>query len=179
MSDRTERPVLSGLLALVGVGVAVGLILGLGALVVARMAGIGGGDSGEDGAAEQSMYLPPISKTEQAESSPAATGSSRPADEESSSSSAATAITLTAGQEQVAPMQQIDLTGSYPGGDGAIVQVQRRQGGTWVDFPVTASVSGGTFATYVQTGQTGVNRFRVIDSDSREVSNEVTVRVGG
>ena len=76
-------------------------------------------------------------------------------------------------------MQQIDLTGSYPGGDGAIVQVQRRQGGTWVDFPVTASVSGGTFATYVQTGQTGVNRFRVIDSDSREVSNEVTVRVGG
>ena len=52
-------------------------------------------------------------------------------------------------------MEQIDLTGVYPGGEGAILQVQRFEGGKWEDFPVTASVSNETFSTYVQTSQTG------------------------
>ena len=75
-------------------------------------------------------------------------------------------------------MQQIDLTGTYPGGEGAILQVQRLQGGAWADFPVTMSVSGGTFATYVATGQVGANQFRVVDTDTQVASNEITVTVG-
>ena len=75
-------------------------------------------------------------------------------------------------------MQQIDLTGTYQAGEGAILQVQRFEDGAWVDFPVTVSVSGGTFATYVLTGRTGPNQFRVVDTDSEAVSNEVTVTVG-
>ena len=39
-------------------------------------------------------------------------------------------------------------------------------------------VSGETFSTYVQTAQTGVNKFRVRDTDGPEVSNEVRVKVG-
>ena len=74
-------------------------------------------------------------------------------------------------------MQQIDLTGTYQSGEGAILQVQRFEDGTWSDFPVTMSVSGGTFATYVQTGRTGENKFRVVDTDADVVSNEVTVTV--
>ena len=70
-------------------------------------------------------------------------------------------------------MQQIDLTGTYQAGEGAILQVQRIENGAWSDFPVTMSVSGGTFATYVQTSRTGPNKFRVIDTDSDVVSNEV------
>ena len=176
MTDRTERPVLSGLLALVGVGVAVGLILGVGALVVARVAGIGGGSTGEGSPPRSRCTSHRSRETEQTESGPLASdgGSRGP----QSSSSAATSISLTAGQAGVAPMQQIDLTGSYPGGDGAILRVQRLQGGSWGDFPVTTTVSGGTFSTYVQTGQTGMVRFRVVDTDSQQASNEVKVRVG-
>ena len=70
-------------------------------------------------------------------------------------------------------MEQIDLTGVYPGGEGAILQVQRFEGGKWADFPVPISVSDETFATYVQTSQPGVNRFRVIDTDNGATSNEV------
>ena len=58
-----------------------------------------------------------------------------------------------------------------------MLRVQRFTGG-WQDFPVTASVSDSTFSTYVQSSQTGVNRFRVIDTDTGKTSNEVRVRVG-
>jgi hypothetical protein len=40
------------------------------------------------------------------------------------------------------------------------------------------SVSGGTFATYVQTARAGANKFRVVDTDTEVTSNEVTVTVG-
>ncbi len=74
-------------------------------------------------------------------------------------------------------MGRIDLTGVYPGGEGAILSVQQFEGGVWNDFPVTASVSGETFATYIQTGQLGRNRFRMIDTDTGAVSNEVRVEI--
>jgi hypothetical protein len=54
--------------------------------------------------------------------------------------------------------------------------VQRREGG-WRDFPTSASVSGGTFSSYVMTGQSGVNKFRVVDRSNGKTSNVVTVRV--
>jgi hypothetical protein len=75
-------------------------------------------------------------------------------------------------------MGQIDLTGVYPGGEGAVLQVQKFSGGGWQDFPVTAVVSNETFATYVQTSFQGVNRFRVVDNDSGLASNEIKVTVG-
>jgi hypothetical protein len=78
----------------------------------------------------------------------------------------------------VGPMQQFDLTGVYPGGEGAILGVQRFQDGQWVDFPATGSVSGGSFQIPVQTSKSGVNRFRVVDSDSDLKSDDVRVTVG-
>lgn len=86
-------------------------------------------------------------------------------------------ISLSASPLQVSSMERIYLTGTYPGGEGASLQVQRFEGG-WTDFPTSASVSGGTFSTYVMTGQSGVNRFRVVDAASGKQSNTVTVRVG-
>ena len=44
--------------------------------------------------------------------------------------------------------------------------------------PYRLEVSLQGFRTYVQTGNVGPNRFRVVDSDSDAVSNEVTVTVG-
>jgi len=75
-------------------------------------------------------------------------------------------------------MEQFQLTGVYPQGEGAILTVQRMQDGSWVDFPATGSLSGETFQIAVQTSKSGVNRFRVVDSDSGLESDEVRVTVG-
>jgi hypothetical protein len=74
-------------------------------------------------------------------------------------------------------MEQFDLSGVYPGGEGAILTVQRFQDGGWSDFPATGSVGGGAFQIPVQTSQGGVNRFRVVDTDSHRHSNVVRVTV--
>jgi hypothetical protein len=76
-------------------------------------------------------------------------------------------------------MAKIDLTGTYIGGEGAVLNVQKLTNGSWQNFyGVSASVTGGTFATYIQTGTSGVNKFRVVDSDTHLASNPVSVRVG-
>jgi hypothetical protein len=180
---RSERPVLTGLIALVGVGILVGLFLGGAALAATKVLGIDGDGDTSNSSSEQSMYLPKPSKT-QAESGPLITlppdpsGTSAPTDEPTEEQTPDKAISLSAGQTAVGAMEQIDLTGVYPGGEGAILQVQRFQGGQWIDFPVTASVSNETFSTYVQTSQPGRNRFRVVDTDTGLESNEVRVTVG-
>lgn len=176
--DTENRPVLTGLVALVGVAVVIGLLGGLAVMVGVNVTGIGDtATSSDDSGTPATFRLP----------RPTDTGSSIPAPEESvepgageepSSEAPASGISLSAGQQSVSPMQQIDLTGTYPGGEGAILQVQRFENGAWSDFPVTMSVSGGTFATYVQTSQVGANQFRVIDTDTQVASNELTVTVG-
>lgn len=183
-TPRGEHPVLSGLVALVGVAVVVGLILGGGALAATKVLGLGDDDSASgDATSGDSLYLPRPEKTT-APSGPLVTLASTPEQsdetEETDPTKSAkpdTRISLSASQTSVTPMEQIDLTGVYPGGEGAILQVQRLEGGKWEDFPVTVSVSNETFATYIQTSQTGVNRFRVIDTDTRRTSNEVRVTI--
>ena len=75
-------------------------------------------------------------------------------------------------------MGRIDLTGTYPGGEGAVLNVQKFSNGSWQDFySISASVTNGTFSTYIQTGTPGPNRFRMIDSDTKLTSNEVKVTI--
>ena len=173
-----------------GVGLAVGLIAGLAALVGVQVLGVGDAGASAQATAQQSLYLPKPEPT-QAESGPLITL----APDETGGAAVAAAsrsrrrrrpprkpqkkeISLSASQTEVAPMEQIDLTGVYPGGEGAILQVQRFTAGAWTDFPVTVSVSDETFSTYVQTSQPGPNKFRVVDTDTERLSNEVTVKVG-
>jgi hypothetical protein len=187
LPDGEEHPVAAGLLALVGVGLAVGLIAGLVALAGTRVMGLGGDNASAQTTSEQSLYLPRPQPTE-SPSGPlitlapgeTATPAQQPSQEPSSTPSKRPKkeISLSASQTSVAPMEQIDLTGVYPGGEGAILQVQRFTSGSWQSFPVTVSVSDETFATYVQTSQSGVNRFRVVDTDSGLESNEVKVTIG-
>ena len=186
--QRTEHPVLSGLVALVGVALAVGLVLALVVLVGTKVLGIGGGSSSADGSSQASLYLPPPAPT---------TGPSGPLitlDQQATQEPApkhkggrhhgkkhkkSPAISLSAGETAVAPMQQIDLSGTYPRGEGAVLQVERFTAGSWQDFAqVTVLVSNGTFSTYVQTSQPGVNKFRVVDTDTGTTSNVVRVRIG-
>lgn len=189
LPDRRDRPVTYGLLALVGVAVVVGLVTGLAALAGAKVLGVDGAEEASTGGAEASMYLPKLEKTKAADGptmtlapgeSASAQPESSPTESKTKKKKKAKVISLSAGQTSVAPMEQIDLTGTYPGGEGAILQVQRFENGGWTDFPASpVSVSDQTFSTYVQTGQPGAQRFRVVDTDTGKTSNEVKVTIGG
>jgi 1-aminocyclopropane-1-carboxylate deaminase/D-cysteine desulfhydrase-like pyridoxal-dependent ACC family enzyme len=175
--DTENRPVLTGLVALVGVAVVIGLLGGLAVLVGVKATGIGESSEASDELSTSATFRLPRPSETSTEATPEETAEASPG-AETTSEAPATGISLTASQQSVSPMQQIDLTGTYQAGEGAILQVQRMENGAWSDFPVTMSVSGGTFATYVQTSRTGPNKFRVVDTDSDVVSNEVTVTVG-
>jgi hypothetical protein len=187
----TERhPIAAGLFALLAVGLVVGLILGGAALAATQVLGVGEEESAtDDSTSDASLYLPRPERTGKpdgplitlAPTDSEGTDKTDPADPEtaeSESESDDAAISLSASQTTVGPMEPIDLTGVYPGGEGAILQVQQYTAGKWDDFPVTTPVGNETFTTYIQTSQPGVNRFRMIDTKSGEISNEVRVRIG-
>ena len=188
----TERhPIMAGIFALLAVGLVVGLILGGAALAATKVLGVGDDETADaDTTSGASLYLPRPERTGRPDGplitlAPPASGSTEqtdPTDAETEPTDKKTeeesAITLSAGQTSVGPMEPIDLTGVYPGGEGAILQVQQFTAGKWDEFPVTTPVSNETFTTYIQTSQPGVNRFRMIDTKSGETSNEVRVRIG-
>ncbi|QCC76287.1 hypothetical protein [Nocardioides daphniae] len=184
MTDRPtpigERPVLAGLLALTGVAVVVGLLAGLTLLTGTKILGIGGGGGGSasgQASAGETLYLPDPVETSgpdgplitlDVDPTSAPTGDEDEAEEKLSEEerekqrkkreAEREKITLSAGQSSVSAMQRIDLTGTYPAGSGAILQVQRFENGAWANFPVTVSVNNGSFGTYVMTGQSGETR---------------------
>ncbi len=83
--ERKQHPVVAGLVALVGVGLAIGLLAGGGTLVATRVLGLGADATAVDSTARQSMYLPMPEKT-----TPTATASPAP--------------TLTAASEPTGPV---------------------------------------------------------------------------
>jgi hypothetical protein len=168
------HPIITGIVALVGVGLAVGLILGLVVLAGSRVLGLGGDSDTGTAGSDRSMYLPKPEKTPTS-TAPASTPTP---EKPTSTASPRRQITLSASSTTAGPMETFGLTGVYPGGEGAILQVQRFTAGTWQDFPVTASVGNETFQTSVATSQPGPNRFRVVDTDTGLESNEVRVTIG-
>jgi hypothetical protein len=182
VSADEQRPVISGLLALVGVALAVGLVSGMAVLAGAKVLGLSGGHAAAAGDPGATLDLPMPQKTQPSDGPSITLGS-----EPTSGSTQTKApkmqkpkkrITLQAGEASVAPMGRIDLTGTYPGGEGAVLDVQKFSNGSWQNFySINASVTGGTFATYIQTGTPGVNRFRVVDSDTQRASNPVRVTI--
>lgn len=192
-----ENPVRNGLVALVAVALSVGLILAVVALIGTHVLGLSGGDDSDSGAgAGESMYLPSPAKTTEgdgplitlntedtSEPSSSATASDTESDSASESATGASKgpkkgqISLQALETTVPNFGKIDLTGTFPGGEGEILQVQRKQGGAWVDFTATVPVSNATFSTYIQTGVAGVNTFRVLDKARNIASNTVDITV--
>jgi len=185
------------MVALLAVALGVGLVLAVVALVGARVLGLGGGDgeSAAEATVRQTMYLPtPVEtdeatgplvtlNTEDADEPEATDGESEapqdePTTEATSETAAAGQISLQALSTTVASGERIYFSGVYPGGEGAILWVQRWQDGRWAEFPASVGVTNGTFSSYIFTGVSGVNRFRVIDRDSGTVSNEISVTVG-
>jgi hypothetical protein len=184
--DPEGHPVVSGLLALLGVSLAVGLLVAGGAVAATSVLGLGDSDGGTEASGEQSVYVPKPSPTEEQSGAlitlapkPTPSGGQQGNDEPEPEPE--DAISLSAAVTEVAPNEPIDLSGVYPGHEGATLVVQRFEDGNWVDFAdgdVTTTVSDETFSTYVITARTGLTRWRMRDTDTSDVSNEVRVKVG-
>ena len=175
------RQLLLGVGALVAVALVIGGVVSVVALGAAKVSGLG--DDRPSATAPASLYLPSDEPTTTPETFPDPEGSGATSPSPAAPSPTKkpakkrTAISLQASPQQVPANQRINLTGDYPRSDGASLQVQRFEG-SWVDFPVNASVRGGSFSTYVYTGRSGPNRFRVVDKASGRTSNPVRVLVG-
>ena len=191
MNDEEDNPIASGLIALVAVAVVVGLLAGIGALAATRLLGIGdaAGSSGGDGAGGQSLYLPPIVPTRSNEGplitfAPSETATTtapndyytEPTETETAQESE---ISLSAGSSAVAENEELMLSGTYVGGEGAVLDIYYKvNNDKWEEFPLDSNVSGGIFQVYVQTYRTGVIQWRMKDSSTGKVSNTVTVHHG-
>lgn len=177
MDDDGEKPwthqLLVGVGALLAVALVIGGVVSAFALGAARVSGID--DARPEATVEPSLVIP--SSPSDASGPSSSVSPTPPSTSPRPTPPRKPPITLEVGQDQVEPGGRIDLSGSYPRGEGAELQVQRFDGG-WTDFPVTVPVSGGRFSTYVQTTRTGPSRFRVLDTASGRASNPVRVVVG-
>ncbi|MDO9378959.1 MAG: hypothetical protein Q7T56_08910 [Nocardioidaceae bacterium] len=81
--------------------------------------------------------------------------------------------------QDASPGERITFTGSFPDLDGGTtLQVQRREGGEWTDFPVDARTrDDGTFSTYILTSRTGEQQFR-LEAAGGTATPPVTVTIG-
>lgn len=87
---------------------------------------------------------------------------------------------LDATPKEVSPGERINLSGKFPKLDnGAVLQVQRLEDGSWDDFPVTVTSDGdGAFETWVVTSRTGKMKFRLKVQESKLATPAATVRIG-
>ena len=166
------------LLKLLGVALAIGLVVGGGAWVMVKALGLDSTDTsgttlGADGP------ITPLPTTALALPTPTDLPGSDNTGLVTAPPNAANTggLYLSASPVIVRPMERINLTGQWPGHDNEGLLVQRFEGGTWTDFGVHVNVNLGTFDTYVMTGRTGDQKFRVFDPGSDTASNEVTVTV--
>jgi hypothetical protein len=85
----------------------------------------------------------------------------------SSASGEGEAIQLTVSAVSAKPFQAVGIEGTYHGGADVFLWVQRWEAGKWVAFPVpTKTDQSGQFTAYVELGQPGRYRLRVLDPDS-------------
>jgi hypothetical protein len=189
LPDRNSdgHPVVAGLVALVCVGLVVGLVLGLLTLAGSRVLGLDGGSDDAQGGSNPTMFVPRLQKTHGVDEPQITLGAGpkradkspdEPRHKPRKPKPPADKISLSASTTATGAMVPFDLTGVYRTGEGSILTVQRFEAGRWADFPATGSVSNQTFQIPVQTSQAGVNRFRVRDTETGTTSNEVRVKVG-
>ena len=185
MTDPDESPARTLLLAVAAMsGVALLVCLAVGGVVLVAM---GSSDVGEADTtaneAPRTMVLPKYSPTKSAGEEPDLPSYTPPpspkvdlgkAEEEGRGDR----ITLFVAPQRVGAGERINFNGVYRDGEGAQLQIQRRENGTWSDFPVTATVRGGAFSTWIETSRTGEAEFRVFDPSLERGSNVVRITIG-
>ena len=169
---------LAGLLALVGVAVAIGLLGGLAVMVGVKATGLDGTTTATDESATPSTFNLP-KPTDTGSSVPAPEESVEPSPGEETSEAPAEAISLTVGaavrQPDAADRPHRHLPGRRGRGPPGAALRERRV----VRLPGhRAGVGRHVRHLRADRPDVGPNRFRVIDTDSEAISNEVTVTVG-
>lgn len=206
MHQDEKHPIVAGVAALAVVAVVIGAVAGIAMLVGTQAAGLGGAASSAKSAdAHASLYAPapsptkgPIGPEISLLPSIAATASGRIGGSTESHEPSRTAapthaeptpvkkaqpkqdarITLQSDSPDARPMQMVGLSGIYPDGEGAILRLERNDGSGWKEFGIPdVTVTGEQFATKIQTGRTGMHKFRMRDIDSGKTSNVVTITI--
>ena len=171
-----RRQLLIGLGALLATALVIGGTVSVVVLGAANLAGVG--SAGSAASEEPSLYRPTTAgaSAEPAEPEPTEQAEPQASDkpEPKKQRDARRQISLSASPERASTYEVIYLTGTYHDSNGATLQVQRFEG-RWVDFPASATVRGDSFETYVESGQDGENRFRVIDQSTGRASEPVSV----
>ncbi len=183
--DRSEQDraaqVRGALLKALAVVVVIGVVVALGTTLVVHALGLNDSESaGPVGGrrAEPTKPLPtkalevPGEKQDSASPEPSASPSADSAKKKNGK------LKLDISPVKAKPMERVNLTGTYKGADNLALQVQRFEDGSWTGFGVEANVRVGTYATYVQTGRVGEQRFRMYDPQARVGSNVVMVTIG-
>lgn len=171
--DQVRRALLKAL----GVVVGIAVLIALGTLVVVRGLGL------DDDTSPGSTAVVPSSAPRSALPTKALPVPGESAKSKAPSASASPArknggLELAVSPLRAAAGERVNLTGSYRGADNLQLEVQRFEGGAWSDFGVQATVRVGEYATYVLTGRTGEQRFRMWDPAARKGSNVVLVTIG-
>ena len=78
------------------------------------------------------------------------------------------------------PFEAVRIQGTYRGGAGTFLRVQRWEGGRWLDFPLPTKIDqSGRFTTQAEFGQPGRYWLRVLDPDSGVTSKPFVVVIKG
>ncbi len=181
--ESPTRTLQVALSAMAVVALTVGLVVGGLVLGISRYARVDEVAAARANQAPATMSIPPYRRTPTAKDEPRVKTYAPPPSPtlklpagSPGATQQASSITLVVLPQRVAAGQRIDFSGSY-GREGASLQIQRQTGGTWTNFPVTTTVSGGAFSTWITTSQTGAAPFRVLDPATGVVSNTVTVTI--
>ncbi len=203
--DDNDNPVANGLIALVSVALVVGLLTAVIALLGTRLVGLTGGGSGSANGAGvgDTLSLPPLEPTELDSGllitlAPSPTASSSATDTEEplgigesdtpTPEATATAsdeprqvgehrIILSAAGSTMKVGEELMLSGTYRGGEGAVLGIFYNVNGEgWEEFNVDTNVYGGVFQVFVSTYKAGVVEWRVEDPANGNQSNSVRVR---
>ena len=89
-------------------------------------------------------------------------------------------IQLEDSADSAKPFQTVPIQGTYRGGGGTLLRVQRWESGKWLDFPLpTTTDESGRFTAYVELGQPGRYTLRVLDPDSGVTSKILVLVIKG
>ena len=105
---------------------------------------------------------------------------SEPSDESAGTRGEESTIQLEDLPASARPFEAVHIQGTYRGGSGTFLRVQRWEGGKWLDFPLPIKTDqSGQFITQAEFGQPGRYRLRVVDPDSGVTSKPFVVVIKG
>jgi hypothetical protein len=108
------------------------------------------------------------------------TSTTRPGAGGNTGSGSAEAIQLEDLADSARPFQPVRIQGTYHGGADTFLRVQRWEEGKWLAFPVpTKTDQSGRFTTYVEFGQPGRYRLRVLHPNSGVTSKTFVLMIKG